>query len=957
MLYLFARRRWLGAFALCVFVVLAGCAQPGVDSQAGVPVQSPNDSKSYRYIELDNGLRALLISDPTTEKAAAALDVYVGSASNPSDRGGLAHFLEHMLFLGTDKYPDSGEYARFVNEHGGSRNAYTAFEHTNYFFDIDKAHLGEALDRFGQFFISPRFDAEYVEREINAVNAEYQLGLTSDGRRNIDVARELVNPDHPFSILGVGTAETLADRPDDKVRDDLLAFYQRYYSANLMTLAVLGSEDLDALEVMVRQIFSAVPNHAVTIEDIDVPMYLPGTLPLQVNIRPEASLRELQLSFPMPNYSERYRSKPLYYLSNLIGHEGEGSLLSSLKSQGWAEALGAGTGMTYRGGSFFNISITLTEAGLANRDKLVGQVFEYIELLRREGPRQELYREQGQVAALQFRFREEVQALGYVTGLASSMQLYSPEDVLRGNYLMTQFEPALISKVLEEYFTPDNLVLTVIAPDVPVDRESEFYAAPYSAQTLDAADTSWRLPQAELSAALQLPAANAFIAQNVEMVAVPADNPAVPALVTEEPRLRIWFRQDEEFQVPKGAMYISFRNADVSDSPAHAAAAQLYASLLQDTVNEFTYPAMLAGLNFGIQIHSRGISFRVNGYNDKQLVLLSQIVAAVVNAEIGNGRFDNIRLDLIRSLENVRTTRAFSQVAGDARELLLTGRWDEKQLIDELRAMSPAQVASFATAFWAGSDVDVLLSGNYDTAEATRLRTALQPLLATQGAANPVELRVVKLASGDDFVYSADVEHEDSVLFWYLQAPADDLQSRAMAALTGQIVSADFFEDLRTEQQLGYVVSAFAWPLLDVPGVAFMVQSPSASATSLRQATKDFMLKVADPAFLSEEQYLRHRDAVLQEITRPDKNLWERSEYFWREIARRELGFDSRTRLAEVLAEISYPQWYSWYRRVIVEQPASLTLVAPGRWGEVPAGEVVTDPQQFKSGNSEYRRP
>ena len=226
MLYLFARRRWSGAFALCVFVVLAGCAQPGVDSQAGVPVQSPNDSKSYRYIELDNGLRALLISDPTTEKAAAALDVYVGSASNPSDRGGLAHFLEHMLFLGTDKYPDSGEYARFVNEHGGSRNAYTAFEHTNYFFDIDKAHLGEALDRFGQFFISPRFDAEYVEREINAVNAEYQLGLTSDGRRNIDVARELVNPDHPFSILGVGTAETLADRPDDKVRDDLLAFYK-----------------------------------------------------------------------------------------------------------------------------------------------------------------------------------------------------------------------------------------------------------------------------------------------------------------------------------------------------------------------------------------------------------------------------------------------------------------------------------------------------------------------------------------------------------------------------------------------------------------------------------------------------------------------------------------------------------------------------------------------------------
>ena len=114
------------------------------------------------------------------------MDVYVGSASNPADRGGLAHFLEHMLFLGTDKYPDSGEYATFVSEHGGSRNAYTGFEHTNYFFDIDKANLEEALDRFAQFFISPRFDAEYVDREVNAVNAEYQMGLNTDSRRSLE---------------------------------------------------------------------------------------------------------------------------------------------------------------------------------------------------------------------------------------------------------------------------------------------------------------------------------------------------------------------------------------------------------------------------------------------------------------------------------------------------------------------------------------------------------------------------------------------------------------------------------------------------------------------------------------------------------------------------------------------------------------------------------------------------
>ena len=177
-------------YALVLLLALGACAPQDGLPQDGLPlspVQSPNDEKGYRYVQLDNGLRVLLISDPDTEKAAASLDVYVGSASNPADRGGLAHFLEHMLFLGTDKYPDSGEYATFVSEHGGTRNAYTAFEHTNYFFDIDQAHLEEALDRFAQFFISPRFDVEYVEREVNAVNAEYQMGLTTDARRGLDV--------------------------------------------------------------------------------------------------------------------------------------------------------------------------------------------------------------------------------------------------------------------------------------------------------------------------------------------------------------------------------------------------------------------------------------------------------------------------------------------------------------------------------------------------------------------------------------------------------------------------------------------------------------------------------------------------------------------------------------------------------------------------------------------------
>jgi len=201
-------------------VALQGCSDPSGKRQSSEIVTSPNDQREYRHIRLDNQLDVLLISDPSTDKAAASLDVYIGSYQNPADRAGLVHFLEHMLFLGTEKYPDPGEYQRFISEHGGSHNAGTGLENTNYFFDIDAAYLESALDRFAPFFSSPNFDAKYVDRERNAVESEYRLKIKDDGRRMMDVLQEQINPQHPLSKFTVGNLDTLADWEDRPVRDE-----------------------------------------------------------------------------------------------------------------------------------------------------------------------------------------------------------------------------------------------------------------------------------------------------------------------------------------------------------------------------------------------------------------------------------------------------------------------------------------------------------------------------------------------------------------------------------------------------------------------------------------------------------------------------------------------------------------------------------------------------------------
>jgi secreted Zn-dependent insulinase-like peptidase len=226
-----------------IFIVLAFAALTVCQADETV-IKSPNDDHQYEYLVLPNQLKVLIVSDPATDKAAASLDVNIGSASDPAEYQGLAHFLEHMLFLGTKKYPEAGEYKTFISTHGGSDNAYTALEHTNYFFDIDKDHLEPALDRFAQFFISPLFTAKYVDRERQIVHSEYQSKLKSDGWRIRSAQKHALNPKHPVAGFNVGSVETLADKPGKPARDELIRFYEQHYSANLMTLAVLGKEPL-----------------------------------------------------------------------------------------------------------------------------------------------------------------------------------------------------------------------------------------------------------------------------------------------------------------------------------------------------------------------------------------------------------------------------------------------------------------------------------------------------------------------------------------------------------------------------------------------------------------------------------------------------------------------------------------------------------------------------------------
>ena len=94
------------------------------------------DKRVTKTLTLKNGLAIFLVSDPDVHRSAAALTVGVGHLYDPESKQGLAHYLEHMLFLGTKKYPEVGSYQKYLDEHSGGSNAYTSGNMTNYFFQV-----------------------------------------------------------------------------------------------------------------------------------------------------------------------------------------------------------------------------------------------------------------------------------------------------------------------------------------------------------------------------------------------------------------------------------------------------------------------------------------------------------------------------------------------------------------------------------------------------------------------------------------------------------------------------------------------------------------------------------------------------------------------------------------------------------------------------------------------------
>lgn len=827
----------------------------------------------------------------------------------------------------SSQYPKENAYNEYLTAHSGYSNAYTAATETNYYFEVaasaepgseattngvPSSPLYGALDRFAQFFIAPLFLSSTLDRELKAVDSENKKNLQSDNWRLSQLNKSLSNPKHPYHHFSTGNLQTLRDEPRKRgvdVRKKFIDFHDKHYSANLMKLVVLGKDSLDELETWVGDLFDGTHNKNLPQMRWDgLQPYTKNELMTQIFAKPVMDQRLLDIYFPYQDEDYMYETQPSRYISHLIGHEGPGSILAYIKAKGWANGLSAGPMNAGPGSAFFTVSIKLTEEGLRIYEEVVKAVFQYISLIKEHPPQKWIVEEIKGMAEVDFKFEEKESASNFVRSMCSTMQKPLPREwLLSGTDLIRKFDSDAVTTALK-YLRADNYRLTIVSQTYPGDWDmrEKWYGTEYKVQHIPAEFVA-AVKEAEATTAqnrlpdFHLPHQNEFIPSKLTVEKKEVKEPMkAPKLIRNDETVRSWWKKDDRFWVPRANVFVTLRNPLASAVPANSVKTRMYCALVKDALVEYSYDAEIAGLEYELGDYYVGMGIDISGYSDKISVLLEKVLITMRDLEVKPDRFKVVKERLVRGYRNHDFQQPYHQVGEYTNWLVSDKGWINEQYLAEVTQLTPEDISSFYPKLLRQVHLEILCHGNIYKEDALRVtdlvESTLQPRILPQAQWSVA--RNLIMPPGSDYTYRrtlGDLANVNHCIEYYLfVGNGVDRDLRAKTLLLGQMTDEAGFDQLRTKEQLGYIV--FTGPKSAATTMGYRVIIQSEKPTEYLEERINAFLAMFGKSLegMSQEEFESHKKSIINKRLEKLKNLDQESSRLWSHISNEYLDFLQR---------------------------------------------------------------
>lgn len=912
---------WLTTLLMCVtFFCRFSQAANGWQPVAEVIHKSQKDPRQYQAIRLDNGMTVLLVSDKLAPKSLTSLALPVGSLQDPDNQLGLAHYLEHMVLMGSVRYPQSDNLAEFLKKHGGSHNASTAPYRTAFYLEVENDSLQPAVDRLADAIAEPLLDPVYADRERHAVNAELTMARSRDGLRRAQTGAETLNPLHPAARFSGGNLETLRDKPGSNLHQALTTFYQRYYSANLMKAVIYSNKSLPAMTQIAVKTFGRVPDRAATVPAITVPVVTDKQKGIIIHYVPAQPCRQLKVEFRIDNNSDKFRSKTEALIGYMLTNRSKNTLSDWLQKQGLADSITAGADPVENGnGGIFVLSVSLTDTGLAQRDRVVAAIFSYLRMLQQKGIDKSYFDEIAHVLDLDYRYPSITRDMDYIEWLVDIMLRVPIEHTLDAPYLTDRYDAQAINTRLQQ-MTAENARIWYISPKEPHNEMAYFVEAPYQVDKISRQRfADWKKQGDAIS--LSLPVLNPYIPNDFRLLTTPTRHAKHPQALINEAGLRVFYMPSQFYaDMPKASITLTLRNKAALNSARNQVLFALNDYLAGMALDELSSQAVVGGISFSTS-KDDGVSFSASGFTQHLPKLLNRLLTGYARYIPDTAQLEQAKSWYAESLDGAEQVKAFEQAIQPVHMLSHLPYSERNVRRKMLSSITLQELLDYRKQLLEQATPEMLVVGNMTPDGVRAVAHEARQQLNAHGKSvwhndyvvidKSIWVNLERKGSSTDSALAAV----------YIPLNYTEYQSIALSAMAGQIIQPWFYNQLRTQEQLGYAVFAFQIPVGRQWGVGFLLQSNSKQPGQLLERYKAFY-PVAETRLrsMSNSEFAQYQQAMINELKQRPQTLEEEAGRFIRDFSRENYRFDTRERVIEQIVQITPQQLADFFHDAVIKK-------------------------------------
>jgi zinc protease len=312
-------KRYLGLALVALLIGLVLGASPFANSRATL--------FNVETFTLANGLQVVVLPNHRAPIVVHMMWYRVGAADDPPGKSGIAHFLEHLMFKGTETRA-AGEFSRIVADNGGFENAFTSSDYTGYFQKVARDRLEIVMELEADRMSNLRLDDATVLPERQVIIEERNSRIDNDPSALLSErveAAQFVN--HPYGVPNIGWRHEM----ETLDRETAITFYRRYYAPDNATLVVSGDITAAELKPLAEKYYGAIPARSIALRQrlVEPPPLAERRVILRDARAAQPSIMRSYLA-PSAVSSERETALALSVLSEILGNNSTSRLYRAL---------------------------------------------------------------------------------------------------------------------------------------------------------------------------------------------------------------------------------------------------------------------------------------------------------------------------------------------------------------------------------------------------------------------------------------------------------------------------------------------------------------------------------------------------------------------------------------------------------------------------------------------------